>query len=72
MPQFIWQLCRKMSSMYRIKYINFNLVPVFVCDLRDGETYLLNNPRISDVKVHPHDAMWQNATKQGYGVHIMP
>ncbi len=31
--------------MYRIKYINFNLVPDFVCDLRGGETYLLNNPR---------------------------
>ncbi len=28
--------------MYRIKYINFNLVPVFVRDLRGGETYVLN------------------------------
>ncbi len=29
--------------MYRIKYINFNLLPFFVRDLCGGETYLLNN-----------------------------
>ncbi len=27
MPQFVWQLCGKMSSLYRIKYIYFSLVP---------------------------------------------
>ncbi len=35
--------------MYKIKHINFNLVLFFVCDLRGGETYLLNNPCNIDV-----------------------
>ncbi len=48
MPQFVQRLCRKMRSMYRIKYVNFNLVPFCVRNLRGGETYLLNNPRIPE------------------------
>ncbi len=36
-----------MSPVYRIKYINFNLVLFFVRDLHGGETYSLNNPRIA-------------------------
>ncbi len=60
MPQFEWQLCRKLNSMYRIKYINFHLVPFFVRDLLGGETYLPNNPRrhLGDLSAGSHYAIF--------------